>query len=81
MFAEIERLNKKGETKKDLVNTDHITGIIELTQDPTNLYDEDGNLVKTEEPTEKLFKVFIKGGLTLKITEDTYNTLVKQLAK
>lgn len=80
VFKEIVRINKKGEEKKDLVNTDHITGIIELSLDPTNLYDEEGNLVKTEEPTEKLFKVFIEGGLTLKITEETYNTLVKELA-
>ena len=81
MLKEIVRINKKGEEKKNLVNTDHITSIIELTQEPTNLYDESGNLVKTEEPTEKLFKVFITGGTTLKISEKTYNTLVKELTK
>lgn len=81
MFTEIVRINKKGELKNDLINTDHITGIVELSLEPTNLYDEEGNLVKTEEPTEKLYKVFIEGGLTLKISEDTYNTLVKKLVK
>ena len=81
MFIEITRKNQKGEEKVNLVREEEITDIIELTIEPTNYYDEDGNLVKTEEPTERLFKVFLKSGRTLKITEDTYNALVKKLTK
>ena len=81
MFKTIKRINKNGELKDNLVNVDDISLVIELTQDDVDLYDENGEFVETKKPTEKLYKVFIKGGQTLKINEETYNTLVKALVK
>ena len=81
MFIQITRLNKNGEEKVNLVREEEITDIIELTQEPVNYYNEEGEIIKTETPTERLFKVFTKSGRTLKINEETYNELVKKLTK
>lgn len=81
MFVEITRRNTKGEDKVNLVNTDRITAILETTQEDINLYNEEGDLVETRTPTERLFVVLIDNRTCLTITEDTYNELVKKLAK
>ena len=81
MFVEITRRNTKGEDKVNLVNTDRITAILETTQEEQNLYDENGDLVETRKPTERLFVVLIDNRTCLTITEKSYNELVKKLTK
>ena len=81
MFIKITRRNQNGEEKENLIDTSKINAIVEKTQEQQNLYDEDGNLVKTEKPTERLFVVLLAGGVNLTINEDTYNELVKKLTK
>ena len=81
MFIEITRINSKGEEKANLVNTESINSVIELTVEPKELYDSEGNLVKVEEPTEKKFMVSLRGGTQLTISEKTYNELKKVLVK
>lgn len=81
MFIEIKRINRNGEELDNLVNIEGINNIIELTQEDTNLYDSEGNLVKTEKPTERLFLVLTRGGTNLKVNEDTYKKLKKLLVK
>ena len=81
MFVEIKRINRNGEELENLVNTESINNVIELTQEETPLYDSEGNLVKTEKPTERLFLVLTRGGTNLKISEKTYNELKKVLVK
>lgn len=79
MFLKIKRINRKGEEKENLINTNNIVGIIELNLEPERFYDEYGNVVKTEERTDKEYKLFVSNGLELKITEETYNELCKVL--
>ena len=81
MFIEIKRLNHKGDELVNLVNTDTIINVKELTQEDQDLYDSEGNLVETRKPTERLFLVFLKGGQKIKIKENTYNELKKALTK
>ena len=81
MFIEIKRINHNGEEKENLINTECVCSVIELTQDKVELFDGDGNLVETREPTERLFLVNLKGGKHLKVNEDTYKELVKTLTK
>ena len=79
MFKEIARKNGT----KFLLNTDDIAFIGEKVQEPTRLYDEDGNVVEERQPTEKVFELVLvlKNGYhkALIINEDTYNELVKDL--
>ena len=81
MFIEIKRINRKGEEKLNLLDTERITSVIELSLEPTNYYDEFGNLAKTEEPTEKLFRVNYNDGTHYKINETIFNELKKVLVK
>lgn len=81
MFIEIKRINRNGEELENLVNTESINNVIELTQEEQDLYDSEGNLVRTEKPTERLFLVLTRGGTNLKINEKTYNELKKVLLK
>ena len=81
MFVEITRRNTKGEDKVNLVNVDRITAILETTQEEQNLYNEEGDLVETRKPTERLFAVLIDNRTCLTITEKSYNELVKKLTK
>ena len=81
MFIKITRLNKDGVEKDNLINTDDIQDIIELTQQPKKLYDESGDVVEEREPTERLYKVFLKSGRNLTISQDTFDDLVKRLVK
>ena len=81
MFIEIKRINRNGEELENIVNTESINNVIELTQEDQDLYDSEGNLVKTEKPTERLFLVLTRGGTNFKINEKTYKELKKLLVK
>lgn len=81
MLTTITRINHNGENKEMLINTDHLISVIELTQEPTYLYDSEGNVVETREPNEKLYKVLMLGGVHAKISETEYNNLVAKIVK
>ena len=59
MFIEITRKNESGEKVVSLINTDDIAYIHELHQEPTRLYDEEGNLAVENKPTERLFSLIL----------------------
>ena len=81
MFTKITHINHVGEIKESVINTDYLISIKELHQDPINLYNSEGEIVETKEPTERLFDVIMKGGLHYKVNETEYNKLVKALIK
>ena len=85
MFVKINRKNSFGEDKEFLLNTDDISFIKEKHQEPTRLYDENGNLAVEEQPTEKVYELVLvlKNGhhIALIINETTYNELVSELVK
>ena len=60
MFVTLTR-KKNGEDLSVILNTEEISvpSIGELHQEPTRLYDEDGNVVEERQPTEKLFKAVV----------------------
>lgn len=60
--------------------------ITEQVQEPKNLYDENGDLVETIEPKEKLFKVVVvftanQFHVDYLVSETECDNLVKQLTK
>lgn len=81
MLTTITRINHNGENKEMLINTDHLISVVELTQEPTYLYDSEGNVAETREPNEKLYKVLMLGGVSAKISETEYNNLVANITK
>ena len=85
MFKEITRINGHKEDKAFLINTDDIAFVKELHQEPTRLYNEDGDLVSETQPSEKLYELVLvlKNGyhLALVINETTYAEIVKDLVK
>lgn len=81
MFIKIERLNHNDEGKAVIINTDSVVMVKEITQESTKLYDEFGTLVRTEEPTETLYLITLKGGKKIKVNEANYNTLADELLK
>lgn len=85
MFKEIKITNTYEEEKAFLLNTDNIAFIREKHVEPTRLYDEEGNLVKEELPTEKVFELVLvlENGhhVALTINETTYNEIVKIIVK
>lgn len=85
MFKTITRKVHGGKELTVHLNTEEISipVITEQVVEPKNLYDEDGNLVETVEPTEKLFKVvvvFKQNGYHVDylVSEDTVKDLLKQ---
>ena len=62
MFIKVNRISHNVEgveiLKETLINTDLIASVKEMVVEPTKLYDEDGNVVKVEEPTTKVYHVY-----------------------
>ena len=84
MFKTITRKIHGGKELTVHLNTEEISipVITEQVVEPKNLYNEDGNLVETVEPTEKLFKVvvvFKQNGYHVDylVSEDTVKDLLK----
>ena len=81
MFIKLARINQKGDAKENLIKLESIKQVIELTLQPTYLYDANGNVVETKEPEIKKYKVFIDNGADIVIGQDAYDTLVEALIK
>lgn len=67
--------------KESVVNTDFLISIKEKHQEPTYLYDAEGNIAQTIEPETKEYDVIMKGGLHYNVDETEYNKLVKLLTE
>ena len=80
MFIKINRINSYGETKECLINTDMVIGVTEKHTEPTNLYDDGGNLVETRE-TPKVFEIVSKGGVHTRVDQTNYDLLTSLLLK
>lgn len=81
MFIKINRQNRSGETKEVLLDTTKVIAITEIHTEGQNLYNEDGDLVKTENAPQ-LYRVALEG-TTMEIVVDkaNYDTLAKELTK
>lgn len=77
-MLKIKRLNCQGNQVECLIAVEEIDGISERKLEPTELYDEYGNLVKTE-PRESLYQVYFKNGREICIDKATYDKLVAKL--
>ena len=85
MFIKVNRISHNEEgveiLKETLINTDLITSVKEMVVEPTKLYNEDGEVVKVEEPTTKVFHVYQTTGPRIVLDEDNYKALTKSLLK
>lgn len=81
MFVKVIRTNTRGEAKETVLNTEHIASIAELTFSPKRFYDEEGNLIKEEPNTERVFQVRMIDGCSYSLSLSVYEELVKVLAK
>ena len=81
MLKQITFKNTFGEEKTFFLHTEDIAFIKEKHQEPTRLYDEDGNLVSETQPTEKVFELVLvlknNYHLALNISEQTALELSK----
>jgi hypothetical protein len=77
-MLKINRFNCNRELVESVIDTDNIVGITERKVAPTNLYDEDGNVVETKE-NESVYAIFLKNGTELVTTKDTYDKLITKL--
>lgn len=68
-----------------VLKTENIAFIGEKHQAPSYLYDENGNVAQTIEPTEKVYElvIILDNGFhkALVIGQGTYDELVKELTK
>lgn len=80
MFVEIEKINKRQETGKALINTDNIVGMCQQPKHFTRLYDEDGNLA-SETEDEPRYAVLTNCGQTYVVSQAEYDRLKAELTK
>ena len=80
MLVKVQRTNIKGELKETLINTDYIVCIKELSLEPVELYDGNGDVVETREQP-KAFQVILRTGVDFRINETEYTNLIKTLLK
>ena len=77
-MLKITRLNRKGHPVECLIKVEDIDGTSEKELEPTVLYDEDGNVVKTEEH-ESIFSVHFTNGREIFLDKATYTKLLGKL--
>ena len=77
-MLKLNRLNRKGNLVECLIKVEDIDGMSEKQVEDTNLYDENGNLVKTE-THESIFQVHFTNGREIYLNKETYDKLVKKL--
>ena len=79
MFAKITRLNRNGEEREFVVNTDNLIDIVEIDgYEKPSKYDVDtGEVVETERV--RYFAVQLVGGASYKIDFENYQNLLKTL--
>lgn len=84
MFGIIAK-NVYGEDKEIFLNLEDVVIVEELHQEPTRLYNEDGDLVEEKQPTEKLYRIVLvlKNGhhTCYNVSETEFAKLKKQLVK
>lgn len=77
-MLKIVRINAQGEKVEALIKPEEIDFATERPQSPTNLYDENGNIVSTT-PNEPLYKFHFTNGEWLLVDKATYDKLVAYL--
>lgn len=77
-MLKLNRLNCNNVECETIIEQTTIVGISEQKHEPTPLYNEDGELVKTEE-RESTYVVYFNGGREIRITKATYDKLVAKL--
>lgn len=74
----LKRLNRKGNEVECIIVVEDIDGLTEKQLEDTQLFDENGNLVKTE-THESIYQVHFKNGREIYVTKATYDKLVAKL--
>lgn len=77
-MLKLKSLNCNGVERETIIDTNTIVGISERKQEPTELFDYQGNVVETKE-NESIYVVFLNGGREIRITKATYDKLVAKL--
>ena len=77
-MLKINRFNCNRELVESVIDVNNIVGITERKVAPTNLYDEDGNVVETKE-NESVYTIFLNNGAELTTNKETYDKLVVKL--
>lgn len=77
-MLKLNRLNRKGNQVECLIVVEDIDGISEKQLEDTQLFDENGNLVKTE-THESIYQVHFKNGREIYLDKATYDKLVAKL--
>lgn len=78
IMLKLNRLNRNQEEVECLIVVEDIDGLSEKKLEDTQLFDESGNLVKTE-THESIYNVHFKNGREIYITKATYDKLVAKL--
>lgn len=77
-MLKLNRLNRKGNLVECLIVVEDIDGLSEKQVEDTQLFDECGNLVKTE-THESIYQVHFKNGREIFLDKATYDKLVAKL--
>jgi len=77
-MLKLNRLNRKGNEVECIIVVEDIDGLTEKQVEDTQLFDENGNLVKTE-THESIYNVHFKNGREIFLTKATYDKLVAKL--
>ena len=77
-MLKLNRLNRNGVEVECLIVVEDIDGLSEKKVEDTQLFDENGNLVKTE-THESIYNVHFKNGREIYLTKATYDKLVAKL--
>lgn len=77
-MLKLNRLNRKGNLVECLIVVEDIDGISEKQVEDTQLFDECGNLVKTE-THESIYQVHFANGREIFLDKATYDKLVAKL--
>lgn len=78
MFIKIKH-NNRNEERVAIINTREIISLGEKHQEPTRLYDENGDLVEERVSDTKLYVLVLKNGFKYEITETEYSTIEQAL--
>lgn len=77
-MLKLKRLNKKGNLVECVIKVEDIIGTTEKELEPTNLYDDLGNLVKTE-TYESIYQIRFANNDSIYLNKETYDKLIAKL--
>ena len=77
-MLKLKRLNRKGNLVECVIKVEDIIGTTEKEMEPTNLYDDLGNLVKTE-THESIYQVRFANNDSIYLNKETYDKLIAKL--